>query len=54
MTKTTEVITGKIEQDICGSWSDWDPRLYLGSDAVEAIFKKYRGKDIKITIEKID
>jgi hypothetical protein len=54
MTKMIEVISGKVEQDICGSWSDFDPRLYLGFDVVETIFTKYRGKIIKATIEEIE
>jgi len=54
MTKMIEAISGKVVQDICGTWSDWDPRLYLGSDTIEGIFAKYRGKNIRVTIEEIE
>jgi hypothetical protein len=52
--KTIEIIKGKVERDIYGSWDDCSPGLYLESDMVETIFREYVGKNIKVTIEEIE
>jgi len=51
---TTEIISGKVSKDIYGSWDDCDPGLYIGNEMVETIFRKYRGKVIKLSIEIIE
>ncbi len=45
------VITGKVAYDIFGSFKDCSPGLYIGTDKVESIFDKFKGKSIKVTIE---
>jgi hypothetical protein len=52
--KTVEIIEGKVERDIFGSWDDCYPGLYLESDMIESIFSEYLGKNIKVTIEEIE
>ncbi len=46
-------MTGKVEWDIYGSWSDCSPGLYVGQDKVESVIDQLRGKNVKITIEEL-
>ena len=51
MTKTVTVITGKVQDDVFGSWEDCSPGTYIGHDKVDSIFNNFYGKNIKVTIE---
>ncbi|MCK9542081.1 MAG: hypothetical protein M0R03_08635 [Novosphingobium sp.] len=51
--ETVDIIRGKVQKDIYGSWDDCSPGLYVGSDHIENILDDWRGKRVKITIEEI-
>lgn len=51
MTKTITIITGKVQDDVYGSWEDCSPGTYIGFDKVNSIFDNFHGKNIKVTIE---
>jgi hypothetical protein len=53
MISETKVITGLVRRDPYGSWDDCSPGLYIDSDMVETIFREYKGKNIRVTIEEI-
>jgi hypothetical protein len=47
-----ETYTGKIEVNPYGDWSDVAKGTRIGmSDWVESIFRKFEGKNVKVTIE---
>ena len=54
MEKTITIITGKVSWDVFGSYEDCDPGLYIDSDKIESVFARYKGKNIRITIEEIE
>ena len=50
---TAIVISGKLERNPYGDWSDVDKGLYVGSEDIDHILMDYEGKDVRITIEEI-
>lgn len=48
-----EIYEGKIQRDVFGSWDDCDPGLYIDTDMIETIMNRYRGKNVRLTIEVI-
>jgi hypothetical protein len=50
----TVVLTGKLEQDIYGNWSDVDKGLFIDSDKINSILWDFLHKNVRLTIEEID
>ncbi len=49
-----DVVTGKVAQDIHGSFEDCSPGIYIGNDLVESIISEYLHKTVRVTIEEIE
>jgi len=49
-----KIITGKIERNIYGQWSDVTRGLFIDQEKLENIFEEYEGQHIKITIEPVN
>lgn len=53
MERTTRTIEGAVKRDPYGSWSDCSPGLYLDGNNIEDIFRVYRNRKIRVTIEEL-
>lgn len=53
MESNIKIITGKVEENPYGNWSDCDTGIFIDSDKVESIFRQYKGKTVRVTIEEI-